>query len=52
MADKSRNLVILIAGPVLAGVLCMRACRQSVSKGGLGMQIILKKFYQREKLGI
>jgi hypothetical protein len=31
---------------------CVRACRQPVSKGGRGMQTILKRFYQREKLGI
>jgi hypothetical protein len=31
---------------------CVRARRQPMSKGGCGMQIILKKFYQREKLTI
>jgi hypothetical protein len=41
-----------ITGPAVAGVLCARACRRPVPKGGRVMQIILKKFYQREKLGI
>jgi hypothetical protein len=41
-----------LSGPVLAAVLCVRARREAISKGGRGMQIILKKFYQREKLGI
>jgi hypothetical protein len=35
---------------VLAGVLCVRA-RRPISKGNRGMQIILKKFYQRENWG-
>jgi hypothetical protein len=37
---------------VLAGVLCVRAGRRPISKGSRGMQIILKKFCQKEKLGI
>jgi hypothetical protein len=36
----------------VAGVLCVHARKRPVSKGGRGMQIILKKFYQGEKLGI
>jgi hypothetical protein len=43
---------IIYTGPVLAGVQRMSACRWPVSKGGRDMQIILKKFYQREKSGI
>jgi hypothetical protein len=39
-------------GLVLAGVLGVHACRRPISKGSHGMQIILKKFYQMEKLGI
>jgi hypothetical protein len=42
----------LPSGPLLAGVLWVRASRRPISKGGCGMQIILKKFFQREKLGI
>jgi hypothetical protein len=30
----------------------VRARRRQISKGDRGMQIILKKFYRREKLGI
>jgi hypothetical protein len=30
----------------------VRARRRSISEGGRGMNIILKKLYQREKLGI
>jgi hypothetical protein len=40
------------SGPVLAGVLCVRARRRPISMGGRGTQIILKKFYQRKKLEI
>jgi hypothetical protein len=39
-------------GPGLAGVLCVRARRQTIYKGGRGTQIILTKFYKREKLAI
>jgi hypothetical protein len=38
-------------GPVLAGVLCVRARRPPISKGGRGVQIILKKFCHRENWG-
>jgi hypothetical protein len=41
-----------LPGPVLAGVLCVHALRWQILKDGCGMQIILKKFYQREKFGI
>jgi hypothetical protein len=45
-------VVVVVAGRVLASVLCVTACRRPVNKGGRGMQIILKKLYLREKLGI
>jgi hypothetical protein len=47
-----QKLLAWYAGQVPAGVLCARARRRPISKGGRGMQIILKKFYQREELEI
>jgi hypothetical protein len=40
------------AGLILAGTLCVRARGRPISKLDRGTQIILKKFYQREKLVI
>jgi hypothetical protein len=37
-------------GPVLAGALCLRARRRPISKGGRGIQIILKKVLSEGKI--
>jgi hypothetical protein len=50
--QETSNLLYSVTGPVLASVLCVRARRRPISKGGRGMKIILKKLYRREKLGI
>jgi hypothetical protein len=47
--NEMRNVVLSRAG---SGRSAVRARRRPISKRSRGMQIILKKFYQREKLGI